>query len=65
LSRLTTVFNITDLPALNIPAGLVGSKLPVGVRLVGRPFGEARILKIAYAYEQHYDLAEQFIPAII
>ena len=65
LSRLTTVFNITDLPALNIPAGLFDSKLPVGVQLVGRPFDEARILKIAYAYEQHYNLAEQFIPAII
>jgi aspartyl-tRNA(Asn)/glutamyl-tRNA(Gln) amidotransferase subunit A len=65
LSRLTTVFNITDLPALNIPAGLVDSKLPVGVQLVGRPFDEARILKIAYAYEQHYNLAEQFIPAIV
>ena len=65
LSRLTTVFNITDLPALNIPAGLVGSKLPVGVQLVGRPFDEARILKIAYAYEQHYNLTEQFIPVIM
>jgi aspartyl-tRNA(Asn)/glutamyl-tRNA(Gln) amidotransferase subunit A len=65
LSRLTTVFDITDLPALNIPAGLVDSKLPVGVQLVGRPFDEVRILKIAYAYEQHYNLAEQFIPAIV
>jgi aspartyl-tRNA(Asn)/glutamyl-tRNA(Gln) amidotransferase subunit A len=65
LSRLTTVFNITDLPALNIPAGLFDSKLPVGVQLVGRPFDEARILKIAYAYEQHYNLAEQLIPDIM
>ena len=65
LSRLTTVFNITDLPALNIPAGLVDSKLPVGVQLVGRPFDEAGILKIAYAYERHYNLAEQFIPASV
>jgi aspartyl-tRNA(Asn)/glutamyl-tRNA(Gln) amidotransferase subunit A len=62
LSRLTTVFDITGLPALNIPAGLVDSKLPVGVQLVGRPFDEARILKIAYIYEQHYSLAKQFIP---
>jgi Asp-tRNA(Asn)/Glu-tRNA(Gln) amidotransferase A subunit family amidase len=44
---------------------LVDSKLPVGVQLVGRPFDEARILKIAYAYEQHYNLAEQFIPDIM
>jgi aspartyl-tRNA(Asn)/glutamyl-tRNA(Gln) amidotransferase subunit A len=65
LSWLTTVFDITGLPALNIPAGLVDSKLPVGVQLVGRPFDEARILKIAYAYEEHYDLAEQFIPDIM
>jgi aspartyl-tRNA(Asn)/glutamyl-tRNA(Gln) amidotransferase subunit A len=62
LNRLTTVFDITGLPALNIPAGLVDSKLPVGVQLVGRPFDEARILKIAYTYEQHYNLSEQFIP---
>jgi len=62
LNRLTTVFDITGLPALNIPAGLVDSKLPIGVQLVGRPFDEARILKIAYTYEQHYNLAEQYIP---
>jgi aspartyl-tRNA(Asn)/glutamyl-tRNA(Gln) amidotransferase subunit A len=63
LSRLTTVFDITGLPALNIPAGLVDSnKLPVGVQLVGRPFDEARILKIAYIYEEYYSLTKQFIP---
>jgi aspartyl-tRNA(Asn)/glutamyl-tRNA(Gln) amidotransferase subunit A len=65
LSGLTTVFNITYLPSLNIPAGLVDSKLPVGVQLVGRPFDEARILQIAYSYEQHYSLCEQFIPPAI
>ena len=61
LSRLTTVFDITDLPALNIPAGLVvdSSKLPVGIQLVGRPFDEARMLKIAYTYEHYYNLFEQ------
>jgi aspartyl-tRNA(Asn)/glutamyl-tRNA(Gln) amidotransferase subunit A len=65
LSRLTTVFDITGLPALNIPAGLVDSKLPVGVQLIGRPFDEAHILKIAYTYEQYYNLAEQFTPLCI
>jgi aspartyl-tRNA(Asn)/glutamyl-tRNA(Gln) amidotransferase subunit A len=55
LSKLTTVFNITGLPALSIPAGLVDSKLPVGVQLVGRLFDESRILKIAYTYECQYN----------
>ncbi|MDQ5842136.1 MAG: amidase family protein, partial [Thermoproteota archaeon] len=59
----TTVFDITDLPALNVPAGFVvdddSKKLPVGVQLVGRSFDEARILKIADVCEQHYNLFEQ------
>ena len=59
LSMLTTVFDITGLPALNIPAGLVDSKLPIGVQLVGRPFDESRMLKIAYTCEQKYNLFEQ------
>jgi aspartyl-tRNA(Asn)/glutamyl-tRNA(Gln) amidotransferase subunit A len=59
LSKLTTVFDITGLPALNIPAGLVDSKLPIGVQMVGRPFDESRIIKITYTYEHHYNLFEQ------
>jgi aspartyl-tRNA(Asn)/glutamyl-tRNA(Gln) amidotransferase subunit A len=62
LSKLTTVFDITGLPALNIPAGLVvvdSNKLPIGVQLVGRPFDEALLLKIAYTYEHYYNLFEQ------
>jgi aspartyl-tRNA(Asn)/glutamyl-tRNA(Gln) amidotransferase subunit A len=65
LSKLTTVFDTTGLPALNIPAGLVDSKLPVGVQLVGRPFDELRILKIAYTYEQQYKLPEQLLPPVL
>lgn len=64
LSQLTTVFDFTGLPALNIPAGFVDSKLPVGVQLVGRPFDESRMLKIAYTYEQQYKLSEQLLPPI-
>ena len=64
LSKLTTVFDITGLPALNIPAGFVDSKLPVGVQLVGRPFDESRMLKIADTYEQQYKLSEQLLPPI-
>ncbi len=63
LSRLTTVFDVTGLPALNVPSGFVGS-LPVGVQLVGRPFDEGRIMEIAHAYEQQYNVSEQLVPPI-
>lgn len=66
LSKLTTVFDITGLPALNLPAGLIDSKLPVGVQLVGRPFDESTILKIAYACECQYDkLFEQLTTPVM
>ena len=65
LNKLTTVFNITGLPALNIPAGLVDSRLPVGVQLVGRPFDESRILQIAYTCEQGYNLFEQLTGSVM
>lgn len=64
LSRLTTVFDVTGLPALNIPAGLVDGRLPVGVQLIGRPFEEARLLQIAEMYEQQYHVSEEMVPAL-
>lgn len=68
LSRLTTVFDITGLPAMNIPGGFVkeeNSKLPIGVQLVGKPFEEETLLRLAYVYEEHYNTFEEMTPPII
>jgi amidase len=42
----------TGFPALTVPAGFTGEGLPVGLELLGRPFDEARLLGLAYAFEQ-------------
>lgn len=42
----------TGLPALSMPAGLTSDGLPVGVELLGGPWSEPTLLKIAYAYER-------------
>jgi Asp-tRNA(Asn)/Glu-tRNA(Gln) amidotransferase A subunit family amidase len=42
----------TGLPAITVPAGFADDGMPVGVEFLGRPFSEADLLKIAYAYEQ-------------
>lgn len=46
--------NLAGLPALSVPCGFKeedGKSLPVGLQMIGRPFGEATLLKAAKAYE--------------
>jgi len=47
----TLPINIAGLPAISIPAGFADG-LPIGMQIIGPPFSEETLLKIAYAYEQ-------------
>ena len=52
LSDICTLpVNIAGLPAISIPAGFADG-LPIGMQIIGKPFDEETILKVAYAYEQ-------------
>ncbi len=44
--------NLAGLPGISVPCGLTAGGLPIGLQLVGRPFGEGTLLKVAHAYEQ-------------
>jgi len=41
----------TGLPAITVPAGFADDGMPVGLELLGRPFSEVDLLRLAYAYE--------------
>jgi aspartyl-tRNA(Asn)/glutamyl-tRNA(Gln) amidotransferase subunit A len=43
---MTVNVNLSGLPAISVPAGVRGS-LPVGIQLIGRPFDEATLLRVA------------------
>jgi len=48
--------NLAGVCGISIPCGFTKSpKLPLGLQLLGKPFGEETILKIAHAYEQSTD----------
>ncbi|HDM88500.1 MAG TPA: Asp-tRNA(Asn)/Glu-tRNA(Gln) amidotransferase subunit GatA [Candidatus Bathyarchaeota archaeon] len=51
---LTVPANLTGCPAISIPCGFRNG-LPVGMQIIGRPFDEDTILKVAYAFEQSTD----------
>jgi aspartyl-tRNA(Asn)/glutamyl-tRNA(Gln) amidotransferase subunit A len=52
---LTLPFNFTGFPALAIPCGFSHGGLPIGMQLVGRPFTENIILRVAHQYQQETD----------
>ena len=44
---------VTGFPAINVPLGYTrGGRLPAGMTIYGRPWSEARLIRLAYAYEQ-------------
>jgi aspartyl-tRNA(Asn)/glutamyl-tRNA(Gln) amidotransferase subunit A len=48
---LLTAWNVTGQPVLALPNGFGRNGLPLGMQVVGRPFGEPTILRIGQAYE--------------
>ncbi|MEV7598911.1 amidase [Kitasatospora sp. NPDC089797] len=50
--RLCAPANITGLPALTVPVGHDTAGLPIGMQLLGHPFGEPTLLRVGHAYEQ-------------
>jgi aspartyl-tRNA(Asn)/glutamyl-tRNA(Gln) amidotransferase subunit A len=54
LSDIFTIScNLAGICGISLPCGFTASpKLPIGLQLLGKPFGEAMLLKVAHAYEQ-------------
>jgi len=50
----TLPINIAGIPAISIPAGFADN-LPIGMQIMGKPFNEETLLRIAFAYEQATD----------
>jgi Asp-tRNA(Asn)/Glu-tRNA(Gln) amidotransferase A subunit family amidase len=43
---------MTGMPAITVPMGFTHGNLPAGLQLLGRPWSEATLFKLAYSYEQ-------------
>ena len=56
----------SGLPSITVPAGFVEEGLPVGVELLGRAWSEARLIELAYAYEQatHHRRSPESTPSL-
>ncbi|KAJ0970503.1 hypothetical protein J5N97_023380 [Dioscorea zingiberensis] len=52
LMRFIIAANLLGLPAISVPVGHDKEGLPIGLQLIGRPWGEATILRVASAIEE-------------
>ncbi|SEU15842.1 Asp-tRNA(Asn)/Glu-tRNA(Gln) amidotransferase subunit GatA [Stigmatella erecta] len=55
--------NLAGLPGLSLPCGFTKSNLPIGLQILGKPFDEARLLRIGRAFEREHGFTRRF-PAL-
>jgi aspartyl-tRNA(Asn)/glutamyl-tRNA(Gln) amidotransferase subunit A len=55
LLRFTRPFNFSGHPACSVPCGATGDGLPLGMQIVGRPFDEVTVLRVADAWQRATD----------
>ena len=51
LLRHSMPANALGLPSLAVPCGFDRDHLPIGMQVIGRPFGEPALLRIGHAYQ--------------
>jgi aspartyl-tRNA(Asn)/glutamyl-tRNA(Gln) amidotransferase subunit A len=47
--------NVAGLPAISVPCGFSANNLPIGMQVIGHAFEDAKVLRIADAYERATD----------
>ena len=55
LTKFTSPFNLSGLPAISVPCGFDTKGLPIGLQIVGKHFDEMTILQIAHIFESNTD----------
>jgi aspartyl-tRNA(Asn)/glutamyl-tRNA(Gln) amidotransferase subunit A len=55
IMQFTGVPSLTGLPSLNVPCGFDPEGLPIGMQLIGRPFGEATLFRAGAAFQEATD----------
>ena len=63
--RLLAPFNLTGLPAVSVCCGYDNDSLPIGLQIVGMPYDDAAVLRLAHAYQTSTPWIERLLEGSI
>ena len=61
-ARFCAPFNISGLPAASVPCGFSPEAMPIGLQIIGKPFDEATVLRVADAFERNTEWHLKYPP---
>ena len=56
------VWNAVGFPAISVPMGFDDDSMPVGLQVIGRPFDDATVLRVAHQYQQLTSWHDEIAP---
>jgi aspartyl-tRNA(Asn)/glutamyl-tRNA(Gln) amidotransferase subunit A len=60
----TVPVNLAGLPGISVPSGFTRSSLPIGMQLIGKPFDEETLLRLARSAERALALPQRLPPLV-
>jgi len=65
MAAFTPLINTTGQPAISLPLHWTDSGLPIGVQIIGKPWGEAELIRLAAQLESASDWSSRRPPAAV
>ena len=59
--RLLAPFNLTGLPAISVCCGYDSDAMPIGLQIVGKPYEDDKVLRVAHAYQTSTQWIERLL----
>jgi aspartyl-tRNA(Asn)/glutamyl-tRNA(Gln) amidotransferase subunit A len=61
-ARFCAPMNLCGLPAASLPCGFSPGLLPIGLQIIGKPFDEATVLRVADAFQRNTEWHRKYPP---
>ena len=65
MGRNTVPGNYTGVPAITVPSGFSSAGLPIGLQIMGRPWEDTLVLRVAHQYEQINPQSGKLPPSVL